>query len=76
MVMGPIFDTFGRKIPIVLGFIATGFVIIVIPMCNTIFPAFLILRCVLSLGASIGLNCPLLPDYVQNGSMGLANGYG
>ena len=74
--MGPLYDTFGRKIPIVLGFLATGASIIVIPLCSTMFPAFLILRCVLSLGTSIGLNCPLLPDYVSNKSMGLANGIG
>lgn len=73
--LGPIFDTFGRKVPIVLGFLLVALSIALIPMCRSLFPAFLILRTCISLGTVIGMNVPLLPDYVQKESMGLANGY-
>ena len=58
-----------------MGLLVTGIAVIAIPFFSTMYPAFLIIRITLSLGTSIGLNVPLLPDYVQNGSMGLANGY-
>ena len=72
--MGPIFDTFGRKIPLVISFIVTGIAIGSIPLFKTLYPAYFVLRVLISLGTTIGLNAPLLPDYVDPGSIGIAYG--
>ena len=72
--MGPIFDYFGRKIPLVIGFLITGIAVAGIPMFRSLYPAFFILRVMLSCGSLTGLNAPLLPDYVQKESLGKAVG--
>ena len=73
--LGLIFDTVGRVLPIILGFLAIGFSIIAMPFFDKVYPTFLIFRIFISLGILPGLNCPLLPDYVQKESLGLANAY-
>ena len=72
--MGPIFDKFGRKIPIVIGFAVTAVAIGAIPLFKTLYPGYFVLRVLISLGTTIGLNAPLLPDYVDEGSIGIAYG--
>lgn len=72
--MGPIFDTFGRKIPIVIGFLMTGLAIGAIPLFDSLYPGYFILRVTISLGTTIGLNAPLMPDYVDPSSIGIAYG--
>ena len=73
--MGLIIDTFGRKTPVVMSLIISGACFIAIPMCKVLYPDFLILRCLIGMGAVVIMNIPLVPDYVQKESMGLANAY-
>ena len=61
--LGFIFDHFGRKLPIVFAFIILGFSVILIPVFDQI-KYYYLLRIIISIGASFGLNVPLLPDYV------------
>lgn len=75
LVTGPLLDTVGRKIPVIIGYMVAGIAIFLIPCFTSIYPAFLILRTLICMGTVIGLNLPLLPDYVQKGSLGLANAY-
>jgi MFS family permease len=75
MFTGVIIDTFGRKIPVIIGFIVSGLSIAAIPYFSSLYPSYLILRTLISGGTVIGLNIPLLPDYVSPESMGLANAY-
>ena len=64
LVTGPILDTVGRKMPVIIGYMVAGTAIFLIPCFNTIYPAFFILRTLICMGTVIGLNLPLLPDYV------------
>ena len=74
-VIGVIIDTFGRKIPLVFSQIETAVAIAAIPLFKTIYPGFFIARCLLSLGSSMALNMPLMPDYVEEKCVGLASAY-
>lgn len=71
--LGPIFDTFGRRYPVVLGFIVVGVAVGLIPMFTSLFPAYLILRCMISCGLVVSINAPLLPDYIAPKFLGRAN---
>ena len=73
--MGLVVDAFGRKIPIVLCFLVTGACFIAVPMCRSLYPSYLIIRCLISMGTMVFINIPLVPDYVQKESMGLATAY-
>ena len=75
LLAGPILDTLGRKIPLIVGYLVAGVSVLLIPLFKSIYPAFLILRTLISMGTVIGMNVPLLPDYVKKESLGLANGY-
>ena len=75
MFIGVIFDTVGRKLPTVIGFLVAGTAIIGTPWFTEVYPWFLVMRVMISLGILPGLNTPLLPDYVQQESLGLANAY-
>lgn len=71
--LGLAFDTIGRKIPIIIGMFMIGVSILLIPMGRNLYPEFLLFRISLSIGTVIGLNAPLLPDYVQPNYIGRAN---
>ena len=73
--IGVIFDTVGRVLPVLVGLIVIGFSFIAMPFFEKVYPSFLILRIMVSLGILPGMNCPLLPDYVAKQSLGLANAY-
>ena len=75
LILGLIFDTFGRKIPVIFGFTLMGVAILGIPFFRLLFPSFCILRICISVGSLPGMNVPLLPDYVMKESLGLASGY-
>ena len=75
MILGVIFDTIGRKIPTVLGFVMCAGAILGTPWFTEVYPGFLIMRVMISVGIIPGLNTPLLPDYVHQKSLGLANAY-
>ncbi|CDW88597.1 UNKNOWN [Stylonychia lemnae] len=75
LVLGVIFDVFGRKIPTVAGLIVAGISLIITPYFSTIYPSFLIIRIFMSLGTIPALNTPLLPDYLFDQSLGLGSAY-
>ena len=74
--MGIIIDTFGRKWPLVIGFLVAGAAMAAIPLFTSLYPAFFLLRSLIGMGTIIAINIPLLPDYVVESSMGLASSYG
>jgi MFS family permease len=76
LLMGVIIDTLGRKIPLIFGQIEAAIAIAAIPLFTQVYPWFFICRCLISLGTVIAVNMPFLPDYVDKGSIGLANSYG
>lgn len=65
MILGLIFDTVGRKIPTVIGFVMAGLAIIGTPFFSDPYGGFLGMRIMISVGIIPGLNNPLLPDYVH-----------
>ena len=76
LLMGVIIDTLGRKIPLIFGQVEAAVAIAAIPLFKQVYPWFFICRCLISLGTVIAVNMPFLPDYVDKGSIGLANSYG
>lgn len=73
--LGLIFDTVGRKVPTVIGLICVGLSIIALPYLAPSITAFICMRVIMSLGIIPGVNTPLMPDYVQAKSLGLANAF-
>ncbi|TNV73136.1 hypothetical protein FGO68_gene10211 [Halteria grandinella] len=73
--LGLIFDTVGRKVPTVIGLTCVGLSIIALPYLSPSITAFICMRVIMSLGIIPGVNTPLMPDYVQAKSLGLANAY-
>lgn len=69
---GLAFDTVGRKVPVFLGMLMVGLSFLLIPLGRNLYPQFLLLRTLLSFGTIVGLNAPLLPDYVQGPFIGRA----
>jgi MFS family permease len=74
LLLGIIFDTLGRKIPLILGLFTTGISIALAPNFHEVIPGFVILRVLMTAGM-LGANSPLLPDYIYPKSLGLANAY-
>ena len=62
--IGPTMDVIGRKPPVIIAFFLGGIALILIPYFKVVWPWFFILRCTIGCGCIIGLNLPLLPDYV------------
>ena len=76
MGLGMLFDTMGRKLPLVTGFLVAGLSILATPFLkHSIYPGFLMMRILMTLGVIPAVNTPLLPDYVESKSLGLANAY-
>lgn len=73
--LGIVFDTFGRKYPVCFGLFIAGLGIGFIPAFTSLYPGFVLMRILVTFGTIIGLNLPLLPDYVQTEYMGRANAY-
>ena len=63
-VLGPLFDTVGRKNACVIGMFTMGICLGLVPFFKSIFPSYCILRCLVGIGALICMNSPLIPDYV------------
>ena len=75
LALGVIFDVVGRKYPIVISLVIAGISLILLPYLTNVYPEFLILRILLSIGVIPGFNSPLLPDYLMGESLGLALAY-
>lgn len=73
-ILGFLFDTIGRKIPLICGMLIISVAVGCIPLSHELYPWFLIYRCMLSVGTVVGLNLPLLPDYVAKEHLGKAQG--
>ena len=72
-IMGLIFDTLGRKWPLITGLITQSLATSVIPLFSSLFPSFFIIRLLISSSLIITTGVPLLPDYVQTEYIGRAN---
>ena len=71
--MGLVFDTFGRKIPIVFGLILTAMIVATIPFSGpSLYPWYAIGQCIFVFGDQFGFIAPLNADYVDRESLGLA----
>lgn len=70
-----LFDTIGRKLLISIGIALCGISIALIPLFKQVYPYFLILRILISVGLIPAVNNPLLPDYVVVSSQGRGSAY-
>jgi len=75
LVAGVLIDTFGRKVPLIIGFMVAGAAMGCIPLFTSLYPGYLMLRTLIGLGITVGQNIPLIPDYVHKDFVGIANGY-
>ena len=75
MLLGLLFDTVGRRIPTLIGFSVSAISLFGTPWFKEVYPGFLCMRVLLGMGYVPGLNNPLLPDYLQSDSLGLATAY-
>ena len=73
LVLGLMMDFFGRKALSLCGFIIAGTAQIVMPLCLRIYPGMLICRILIAVGLLPALNTPLVLDYVQQESLGMAS---
>ena len=72
--IGVIFDKFGRRVPMAFAFLLSAVGMYIVPMFDEVYPWFLMSR-ILTSFSGITVNCPLIADYIDEGSQGLANGY-
>mmetsp|Transcript_25367 Transcript_25367/g.17924 ORF Transcript_25367/g.17924 Transcript_25367/m.17924 type:complete len:194 (+) Transcript_25367:28-609(+) len=63
--IGMLFDIIGRRVLICIGVALCGIAIALVPLFKQVYPYFLILRILISVGCIPAVNNPLLPDYVQ-----------
>lgn len=62
--IGLVFDTFGRKLPVIISLIMISFGIAIIPLFHDVYPWFFVARTLVVTSTVVGLDVPLLPDYV------------
>ena len=74
LILGPIFDTLGRKSASLLGIFISGLSMAAVPQFNEIFPWFAILLCIMYAGWIVAAFAPFAPDYIHKGSLGVVNG--
>ena len=75
LVIGIIFDVFGRKWPCIFGIVLSGVTFFGFPMFHEVYPYFSLLYILNSIGNEIPMNAPFLPDYIDSSSAGLASSY-
>jgi len=74
-VMGPVMDKVGRRVPIVCGLLVAGLMINLVTFGHEVYPTLLIMIIVLSMAAAPTECAPLINDYVQPKSFGVAQMY-
>ena len=74
MSIGFIFDIVGRRVPLAVGYLLTAIGLVMLPFFNKVYPWFLMSRLLIAVSQITG-NCPFVPDYIQEESQALANGY-
>ena len=72
--VGFIFDMVGRRIPMSIAFLLTSIGLFILPWHTKVYPWFLVSRLLICF-STITVNCPFIPDYIDEKSQGLANGY-
>ena len=73
--IGYVFDTFGRKLPCIVGLLACAVGLIALPFGKQVYPTFFLLRTLISLGLITNITSPFIPDYVVESSQGRASSY-
>eukprot|EP00347_Sterkiella_histriomuscorum_P002032 403369737 len=73
--IGLLMDLMGRKYPIIIGLFISGISIVVIPYGTQIYPYLCIFKVLVAVGVLPAMNSPLIPDYIEKRSQGLANSY-
>mmetsp|Transcript_60934 Transcript_60934/g.83683 ORF Transcript_60934/g.83683 Transcript_60934/m.83683 type:complete len:97 (-) Transcript_60934:890-1180(-) len=73
--VGALMDLYGRKIPILTGFIMASIAMMLMPSFYVVYPWLCLLRGMMSLGSAAATSSPLISDYVQKDSIGRACGY-
>ena len=66
--MGLIFDTFGRKVPIIFGFLMMAVSAATVPLGRSLYPTYLLTQLGLKTGMIFGFTAPLFADYIKKES--------
>jgi MFS family permease len=74
LAVGFIFDMFGRRVPMSMAYSVAAIGLLMMPMFDKVYPWFLISRLCISF-STITVNCPMIADYIDEQSQGIANGY-
>lgn len=73
--LGLILDINGRKWPIVLSMIASGIYCVLLPNLKNLYPGLYLTKVGEHLFLMLSMEAPLIPDYVDKDSIGLASSY-
>jgi MFS family permease len=72
--IGFVFDGCGRRLPMGIAYAVAACGLLMMPMFTQVYPWFLMCRLFIAF-STITVNCPLIADYIDEESQGLANGY-
>lgn len=67
LAIGFVFDIFGRRVPMSIAFFLTAIGLLLLPFFDQVYPWFLISRLLISC-STITVNCPFIPDYIDESS--------
>jgi MFS family permease len=73
-IYGAFHDIFGRKIPVVFGFLSMGISLFLYPIAGEIYPNLILVRLIFSNGICAVTTQPLLADYVSHRTKGFGGG--
>ena len=74
-ISGFIYDNLGRRAPIIWVFFIVAVMIAIYPFGGSVYPGLLLIRICLLNALDIQSTSPLLVDYVEQSTKGLAGGY-
>ena len=74
--MGLIIDLYGRKLPIFAGTTAAAIALTIYPNLKHLYPWYFVTYTIEYIFLLLLMETPLIPDYVDPGSIGLASSYG
>ena len=69
--IGPVADAFGKKWVSVISLAVSSIALASIPLFNTVYPGFLMMRILVACGTSVGNLVPILADYLTPDSLGV-----
>jgi MFS family permease len=73
LICGWVFDNYSKKTPLIVGQFVAGSAIVMMALVPKV-PMYYIMRCLTTAGRVATIISPLIPDYVQGPSLGLAFG--